>query len=121
VHRLYGALQRAIFEKTRREYESRRNLIVKELNNIPGVSCNKPEGAFYIIAKLPVDDSEDFVKFLLRDFSYNKNTVMLAPATGFYATPGLGKNQVRISYCINKDSLKKAMNILKLALEKYNN
>ncbi|MBA5851935.1 pyridoxal phosphate-dependent aminotransferase [Clostridium sp. cel8] len=112
---------KSYFEKTRREYESRRNLIVKELNNIPGVSCNKPEGAFYIIAKLPVDDSEDFVKFLLRDFSYNKNTVMLAPATGFYATPGLGKNQVRISYCINKDSLKKAMNILKLALEKYNN
>ncbi|WP_446899633.1 pyridoxal phosphate-dependent aminotransferase [Clostridium sp. LBM24168] len=108
------------FEETRKKYEDRRNLIVKELNNIDGVFCKKPSGAFYIIAKLPVEDSEEFAKFLLRDFSYNGSTIMLAPASGFYATPGLGKDEVRISYCINKESIKEALNILKLALGEYN-
>lgn len=109
------------FEETKKEYESRRNLIVEELNKIKGVYCRKPSGAFYIIVKLPVEDSEEFAKFLLKDFSYKGSTVMLAPANGFYATPGLGKDEVRISYCINKEDLKKAINILKLGLNKYHN
>ena len=90
------------------------------LKKIPGVKFNKPEGAFYLIAQLPVDDAEKFCRFLLEKFSYKKETVMLAPAEGFYLTPGLGKNQVRIAYVLKSADLKKACLILKKALEEYN-
>lgn len=108
------------FEKVKAEYEERRDILYSNLCKIQGVVCKKPTGAFYIVAKLPVDDAEDFAKWMLTDFSYENKTVMVAPAAGFYSTKGLGKDEVRISYCINKESLKDAMKILKIALEKYN-
>ena len=84
-----------------------------------GVICEKPHGAFYVIAKLPVKDAEDFVVWMLREFDVNNETVMMAPAEGFYATKGLGKDEVRISYCINAENLEKAMNILNEGLKVY--
>jgi aspartate aminotransferase len=107
------------FIKTREEYQKRRNLMMDELMKIPGVICQKPMGAFYIMAKLPLKNAEDFAKFLLTDFNYEGKTVMVAPAAGFYATPGLGIDEIRLSYCVNCDSLRNAMNILNLALEEY--
>jgi aspartate aminotransferase len=86
---------------------------------MPGVVCEKPTGAFYVIVKLPVKDSENFVKWLLTDYTVDNETVMLVPAAGFYATEGLGTDVVRISYCLNVDDLAKAMNIIKLGLEEY--
>jgi aspartate aminotransferase len=108
------------FEETNKEYQARRDVVYNSLKQMPGVVCEKPTGAFYIIAKLPVPDAEEFVKWLLNDYSINNETVMMAPAAGFYATPGLGLDEVRISYCLNCDDLKKAMNILKHALVEYN-
>lgn len=101
------------------EYKKRRDIVYNELKNIEGVICEKPHGAFYVIAKLPVDNAEDFVKWLLTDFDIDDETIMLAPAEGFYATPGLGIDEVRISYVLNENSLKKSMNILKVGLKKY--
>lgn len=101
------------------EYQHRRDVVYKALMDIPGVICKKPSGAFYFVVKLPISDSNDFVKFLLTDFDVDGETVMLAPADGFYATPGLGKDEVRISYCINSDDLAKAMNILAKGLSEY--
>lgn len=108
------------FEETKKEYQARRDVVFNALKEMPGVVCEKPTGAFYVIAKLPVDNAENFVKWLLTDFSVENETVMLAPAAGFYATHGFGIDEVRISYCINRDDLAKAMNIIKLALEEYN-
>lgn len=107
------------FKKVKAEYENRRNILFESLSNIPGVLCKKPSGAFYMVVKLPVEDSEDFAKWLLTDFSYNNKTVMVAPAEGFYATPGLGKDEVRISYCLNSDDLKDAMDIIAKGLKEY--
>ncbi|MFL0196391.1 pyridoxal phosphate-dependent aminotransferase [Clostridium sp. WILCCON 0269] len=107
------------FTETRKEYEKRRNILMEGLEKIPGVICQKPSGAFYIVAKLPISDAEDFAKFLLTDFNKDGKTVMVAPADGFYATKGFGKDEIRISYCINCDDLKDAMNLLKIALEEY--
>lgn len=107
------------FIETAKEYEHRRDVVYDALKKIPGVVCEKPTGAFYFVVKLPVYDAEDFVKYLLTDFDVNNETVMLAPAAGFYATPGLGKDEVRISYCIDAEELKKAMAILKKGLESY--
>ena len=101
------------------EYEKRRDFIVDALRRIPGVKCIKPKGAFYLIAELPVDDAEDFAIFMLRDFSYNGETVMLAPAEGFYETDGLGRNQVRIAYVLNTQDLGKACVCLEKGLEAY--
>ncbi len=103
------------------EYKSRRDLLVDGLSKITGVKVAKPKGAFYCIAQLPIDDSNKFCQWLLEDFQYNGKTVMLAPATGFYANPELGKKQVRIAYVLNKEDLKQAIECLKEALEKYNN
>jgi aspartate aminotransferase len=103
----------------KKEYLQRRNILVDLLNEIPGVTCPKPGGAFYAIAKLPIDDCDKFCQWLLESFSYNNETVMLAPATGFYATPGLGKDEVRLAYVLNTDELIKAINCLKVALEQY--
>lgn len=108
------------FTKVNKEYEKRRNILFEGLMNIPGVSCEKPSGAFYIIVKLPVKDSAHFAKWLLTDFNYNNKTVMITPAAGFYATDGVGVDEVRLSYCINSDNLKEAVSILDKGLHEYN-
>ena len=107
------------FNGTRAEYKLRRDTIVKRLNAIPGVFCPNPGGAFYAMAKLPIDDSDKFCQWLLESFNYNNQTVMLAPATGFYSTPGLGKQEVRLAYVINVDAINAAMDCLEKALEEY--
>ena len=90
------------------------------MNRIPGVYSPIPMGAFYTVAKLPVDNAEDFCAWCLSDFDYEGETVMLAPASGFYSTPGLGKDEVRIAYVLNLDDLRRALVVLEKALEKYN-
>ena len=97
------------FKSVLAEYEKRRNIVFDALSEIDDVICRNPKGAFYIIAKLPLADAEDFVKWMLSDYSVNNETVMLAPAAGFYATEGLGKDEVRIAYILNEESLHKAM------------
>ena len=107
------------FDDALKEYDYRRKIIFEELNKMEGVVAREPEGAFYVLAKLPVKNAEDFIIWLLKDFNVNGETVMFAPAEGFYATPGLGKDEVRISYALDTNDLKKAMNILREALIKY--
>ena len=107
------------FDKVSKEYVDRRNILVNGLNSIEGVICPKPKGAFYAIAQLPVDNSDEFAKWLLEEFSFEGETIMVAPAAGFYSTINSGINQVRIAYVLNKDSLKKAVQILKEALKVY--
>jgi aspartate aminotransferase len=107
------------FEKPKAEYQLRRDTIVKRLNNIPGVFCPNPGGAFYAMASLPIDDADVFCQWLLESFDYNGATLMLAPATGFYGTEGLGKNQVRLAYVLNVDAINNAMDCLEKALEIY--
>lgn len=107
------------FDATREEYRRRRDTLVQRLNAIPGVFCPNPGGAFYAIAALPVDNADVFCQWLLESFSYNKQTVMLAPATGFYGTKGLGLNEVRLAYVLNTDELNLAMDCLEKALEQY--
>ncbi|MEI9806789.1 MAG: pyridoxal phosphate-dependent aminotransferase [Bacteroidota bacterium] len=107
------------FDEPKAEYMARRDLLVKRLNAMPGVFCPNPGGAFYAMAKLPIDDADKFCQWLLEDFSYNKQTVMLAPATGFYGTPGLGKNEVRLAYVLNLEAIGAAMDCLEKALEQY--
>lgn len=107
------------FIEVNAEYTARRNYLVEALNKIPGVYCPKPKGAFYTVVKLPVDDSDRFAQWLLEKFEYNNQTVMVAPASGFYSTPGLGKNEVRIAYVLKIDDLKKAMEVLAQALKVY--
>jgi aspartate aminotransferase len=107
------------FESTKAEYQSRRDTIVNRLNAIPGVFCPNPGGAFYAMAKLPIDDSDKFCQWLLESFSHENQTVMLAPATGFYSSKGLGKNEVRLAYVINNNAINAAMDCLEKALEQY--
>ncbi len=107
------------FDAPKAEYLKRRDLLVSRLNRMPGVYCPNPGGAFYAIAKLPIDDSDRFCQWLLEEFNYKNQTVMLAPATGFYGTPGLGKQEVRLAYVLNLDALNAAMDCLEHALEKY--
>ncbi|MEY3324058.1 MAG: hypothetical protein RL316_573 [Bacteroidota bacterium] len=107
------------FDAPKKEYQQRRDLLVRRLNKMPGVFCPNPGGAFYAIAKLPIDDSDKFCQWLLESFSYNNQTLMLAPATGFYGTPGLGKQEVRLAYVLNLDSINKAMDCLEQALASY--
>ena len=107
------------FREVSREYTERRNYLVEALNKIPGVYCPKPKGAFYTIVKLPVDDSDSFARWLLEEFSYENQTVMVAPASGFYSTPGLGKNEVRIAYVLKTDDLRNAVKTLEEALNSY--
>lgn len=101
------------------EYVERRKCLIDGLNRIPGVYSPIPMGAFYTVAKLPVDDSEKFCRWCLEKFSYENETVMMAPASGFYTTPGAGRNQVRIAYVLNKEDLRKALIVLRKALEQY--
>ena len=107
------------FETTKAAYKERRDTIVKRLNEIPGVFCPNPGGAFYAMARLPIDDCDIFCQWLLESFSYNGSTIMLAPATGFYSTPGLGKNEVRLAYVLNTEAIHQAMDCLEKALEQY--
>jgi aspartate aminotransferase len=101
------------------EFEVRREFLVDQLNRMEGVFCPNPGGAFYVIARLPVDSSENFCQWLLESFSYQGQTVMMAPAAGFYATPGLGADEVRIAYVLNREDLGKAMHVLEQALKQY--
>lgn len=110
---------RSYFKNILKEYQVRRNTLTENLNKIPGVTFGQPQGAFYLIAQLPVKNTEKFCRFLLEKFNYKKQTVMMAPAAGFYKTKGLGKNQVRIAYVLKKEDLKKACLVLKKALEVY--
>ena len=107
------------FDEVHAEYTSRRNLLVKRLEAMPGVKCPLPGGAFYAMAQLPVADSEKFCQWLLEEFSHNGATVMMAPAAGFYATPGKGKNEVRLAYVLNNDDINAAMDCLEAALKIY--
>jgi aspartate aminotransferase len=101
------------------EYDKRRNIVFDALQDMEGVICKKPKGAFYITAKLPVENAEDFVRWLLTDYDIDNETVMFAPAEGFYATEGMGRDEIRISYVLKEEDLKKAMNILKQGLIDY--
>jgi aspartate aminotransferase len=107
------------FKSVYDEYIARRDYMVEALNKIPGVYCPKPKGAFYTVVKLPVDDADKFSQWLLEDFEYKNQTVMLAPASGFYSTPGSGKNEVRIAYVLKIEDLKHAMETLAHALKAY--
>tara|TARA_R110001583_G_scaffold59000_2_gene175598 strand:- start:4623 stop:5822 length:1200 start_codon:yes stop_codon:yes gene_type:complete len=107
------------FTEVYNEYIDRRNFTVEALNKMDGVYCPTPKGAFYTVVKLPIDDSDKFAQWILEDFEYKNQTVMVAPATGFYATPGLGKNEVRIAYVLKKEDLAKAMETLAEALKVY--
>jgi aspartate aminotransferase len=107
------------FDDVKEEYVERRNILVNGLNKIPGVVCPKPSGAFYAIAKLPIDNADKFCQWILEEFSHQNQTVMLAPATGFYATEGNGIQEVRLAYVLNKDALIKAVECLEKALEQY--
>lgn len=112
-------LPASYFDAPKAEYLKRRNLLVSRLNAMPGVFCPNPGGAFYAIARLPIDDCDKFCQWLLEDFSFNNRTVMLAPATGFYGNPGQGKNEVRLAYVLNTGDLDAAMDCLEKALEQY--
>ncbi|GAA4325793.1 pyridoxal phosphate-dependent aminotransferase [Flaviaesturariibacter amylovorans] len=112
-------LPEAYFDAPKAEYMARRDLLVRRLNAIDGVFCPNPGGAFYAIARLPIDDSDRFCQWLLESFEKDGNTVMLAPATGFYGTPGLGKNEVRLAYVLNQKDLSAAMDCLDAALKVY--
>ncbi|MXV52071.1 aminotransferase class I/II-fold pyridoxal phosphate-dependent enzyme [Pedobacter sp. HMF7647] len=107
------------FEEVNQEYTERRNILVNSLNKIDGVFCPNPGGAFYVVARFPIDDADKFCQWMLEKFSYNNQTVMMAPATGFYSTPGAGKDEVRLAYVLNKQDLKEAMVCLEKALLEY--
>lgn len=107
------------FDEVLKEYTLRRNIIVESINKMPGCFCPNPKGAFYAVARLPIDNADTFCKWLLEDFSFNGETVMMAPATGFYATPTSGKNEVRISYVLKAEDLHASMRCLEEALKVY--
>jgi aspartate aminotransferase len=107
------------FDKILKEYNKRRIILVNGLKKIPGVKVSEPKGAFYCIAELPVNDSEDFAKWLLENYDLDKKTIMIAPAGGFYSTPNSGKNQVRIAYVLNENDLKTSIEILRTGLIEY--
>ncbi|PZP48318.1 MAG: pyridoxal phosphate-dependent aminotransferase [Pseudopedobacter saltans] len=108
------------FEETKAEYLRRRDVLVKGLNAIPGVKCPNPGGAFYVMAELPIDDCDKFCQWILENFEYNGQTVMMAPGSGFYATPGLGKKEVRLAYVLNVSDIENSVICLSKALEQYN-
>ncbi len=109
------------FEEVHVEYQKRRDIVYNALKAMPGVVCEKPMGAFYVVAKLPIDDAEEFAKWMLTDFNINNETTMIAPAAGFYATPGLGKDEARLAYVLKGEDLEKAMYILAEGIKAYNN
>ncbi len=107
------------FEAVNKEYTERRDILVNSLNKMDGVFCPNPGGAFYVVAKFPIDNSDKFCQWMLEEFEHDKQTVMMAPATGFYSTPGAGTNEVRLAYVLNKEDLTSAMECLQKALEVY--
>jgi len=107
------------FDEVQKEYIARRNIVVESINKMEGCFCPNPKGAFYATGRLPIDDSDRFCQWLLEDFNYNGETVMLAPATGFYSVKGKGKDEVRISYCLNVNDMKASMKCLSEALKVY--
>jgi aspartate aminotransferase len=107
------------FEAVNKEYTSRRDTLVSALNKIDGVYCPNPGGAFYVVAKLPIDNADKFCQWMLETFSYNNQTVMMAPATGFYSSPGAGYNEVRMAYVLKNEDLQNAMICLEEALKVY--
>ena len=107
------------FDEVIEEYDARRMLLIEALEKIDNVKVSRPKGAFYCIAELPVDDANDFAQWMLEKFSHEGETVMVAPASGFYSTQGSGKNQVRIAYVLNQESLLRSVELLKLALDQY--
>ena len=113
-------LPQSYINSIRDEYQARRDIVFSTLKEIPGVTLEEPKGAFYMVVKLPVDDAESFIVWMLEHFDVNGETIMLAPAEGFYATAGLGKDEARIAYVLNTNDMKRAMHILKLGLEAYN-
>ncbi len=113
-------LPASYYDEVKAEYCGRRDVVYEELMKIPGVVCQKPGGAFYMTAKLPVDNIEDFLMFLLTEFDDNGETVMFAPAEGFYATPGLGKDEMRIAYVLNKEDMRRGVELIRLGIEAYN-
>ncbi len=117
---LYG-MDPDYFEAVRAEYKLRRDTMVAKLKEIPGVVCGVPKGAFYVMCALPVDDADKFQMWLLEEFNDNNETVLFACGEPFYATPGRGKNEVRLAYTINAPDIARAIDILKIAIEKYNN
>ncbi|MCL1809842.1 MAG: pyridoxal phosphate-dependent aminotransferase [Clostridiales bacterium] len=113
-------LDPSYFDEVKKEYEHRRDVVCEELAKIPGIVCEKPAGAFYITVKLPVEDAEDFLIWLLTEFDDNGETVMYAPAEGFYVTPGLGKNEMRIAYVLKEKDLRRSAELIRLGIERYN-
>lgn len=113
-------LPASYYDEVKAEYCGRRDVVYEELMKIPGVVCQKPGGAFYMTAKLPVDSVEDFLMFLLTEFEDNGETVMFAPAEGFYATPGLGKDEMRIAYVLNQADMRRGVELIRLGIEAYN-
>jgi len=107
------------FEAVNKEYTHRRDTLVNALNNMEGVYCPNPGGAFYVVARLPIDNADKFCQWILQEFSYENQTVMMAPATGFYSTPGAGVNEVRLAYVLNNQDIEKAMICLEEALKVY--
>ena len=112
-------VDKSYFEAIKKEYVARRNVVIEGIKSIPGAYCPTPKGAFYVMAKLPIDDSDKFCQWLLEKFNENNETVMLAPATGFYSVPERGLQEVRISYVLNVDDMKRSMELLKKAIEIY--
>jgi len=112
---------KSYFEEVITEYEKRRDISFERLSKIEGVIVPKPEGAFYMVIGLPIEDAEHFAKWMLSDFRLNNETLMIAPAEGFYGTKGLGKNQIRIAYVLNEKALNKSFDILEAALKEYKN
>ena len=108
------------FETVRREYQRRRDTVMEKLRRIPGVVCEEPQGAFYLMAALPIDDADKFQQWLLTDFEDHGETVMFAPGHSFYATPGKGVNEIRIAYVLKQEDLARAMDLLALGIEAYN-
>jgi aspartate aminotransferase len=109
----------AYFKPVREEYQKRRDILYEGLKDIPGIVIQKPQGAFYIIVRLPIKDAEHFVRWMLTDFQLDKETVMVAPAQGFYCSPGKGKDEVRIAYVLKESDLRRAIVVFKAGLEKY--
>ena len=115
------SVDESYFDEVIQEYQSRRDTLIKSLEEIDGLTIAQPKGAFYCTVKLPIDDAEDFAKWILESFDVDNETLMVAPAAGFYSTPGLGKSEIRIAYVLEKNSIKKAIHILKEGLKAYQN
>ena len=114
-------MDKSYYDKAKAEYEARRDAAYDEISKIPGVVCQKPAGSFYMTCRLPVDNAEDFLMFMLTEFDDNGETAMFSPASGFYATPGLGIDEMRIAYVLSPDKMRRACELIKLAIEAYKN